>query len=200
MVQRPDQAKRRQILDSAAELFGSKPFHEVRLDDVAAAAKVGKGTLYVYFAGKEDLYLSLVREGFAEMVTTTCAHAGANHGTVWERLSAVIDGLIRFGTSYPDLYRVMRTGGMTPDDPEIQRTRRKLVDLIEGILRDGAGAGAVCDPHPEITAQFIMSFVRGALLYPPTGLTPRVLEDQIVRILQRGIGSANGNGHGSGAC
>lgn len=44
-MQRPDDAKRRQILDTAARLFAAKPFQEVKLDDIAAAAKLGKGTI-----------------------------------------------------------------------------------------------------------------------------------------------------------
>ena len=39
--------KRGEIMSVAARLFASKPFHEVRLEHVAAQARVGKGTLYV---------------------------------------------------------------------------------------------------------------------------------------------------------
>src|SRR5436189_5663814 len=67
-MQRPSEVKRRKISDTAARLFATKPFHKVRLDDVAAAAQVGKGTLYIYFKSKEDLYVSLVSEGFTNLV------------------------------------------------------------------------------------------------------------------------------------
>ena len=62
-MQRPNDKKRRKITDTAARLFATRPFHKVRLDDVAAAAHVGKGTLYVYFKSKDDLYRSLVFDG-----------------------------------------------------------------------------------------------------------------------------------------
>ena len=57
-MQRPDEQKRQLIIDTAARFFATQPFHKVRLDDVAAAAQVGKGTLYIYFKSKEDLYVS----------------------------------------------------------------------------------------------------------------------------------------------
>lgn len=41
------------ILDVAADLFANKPFHEVKLEDIAARARVGKGTLYLYWSSKE---------------------------------------------------------------------------------------------------------------------------------------------------
>jgi AcrR family transcriptional regulator len=55
-VQRPDDRKRREIMRVAARMFARRPFHEVRLDEIAAATRLGKGTLYVYFASKDDLH------------------------------------------------------------------------------------------------------------------------------------------------
>ena len=56
------------ILDAAADLFARRPFHEVRLEEIAANAKVGKGTVYLYWTSKEDVYLAVVRRGFAAVV------------------------------------------------------------------------------------------------------------------------------------
>ena len=67
-MQRPDERKRQLITATAARMFATQPFHKVRLDDIAAEAGVGKGTLYIYFENKEDLYFSLVYQGFAELV------------------------------------------------------------------------------------------------------------------------------------
>jgi len=46
------------ILDAAVHLFAQKGFAETKLEDVAALAEFGKGTLYNYFENKEDLFLS----------------------------------------------------------------------------------------------------------------------------------------------
>src|SRR5215467_9855567 len=48
------------MLDAAARLFGARRFHEVRMEDIAAEAEVGKGTLYRYFQDKEELFLALL--------------------------------------------------------------------------------------------------------------------------------------------
>src|SRR4051812_30830480 len=67
-MQRPDEKKRALITATAARLFATRPFHKVRLEDIAAEAKVGKGTVYIYFDDKEDLYFSIIYEGFARLV------------------------------------------------------------------------------------------------------------------------------------
>ena len=189
-MQRPDDAKRSAIIDAATQLFATRPYHEVRLEDVAAAAHVGKGTLYIYFDSKESLYLTLVREGFGDMADQLNEVTRASGLDWWERLRAAVAELIRFGTRYPDLYRVMRNHTLTPDDPHLQATRRLVSDRIRQVLEEGNRRGEIDDPNPALTTQFILGFVRGALLYPPDDLSPELLENHMLRIIRHGIQKA----------
>ncbi len=50
-----------EILDAALEVFSRKGFYDARMEDIAEAAELGKGTLYYYFKTKEELYLGLLR-------------------------------------------------------------------------------------------------------------------------------------------
>lgn len=186
-MQRPDDAKRQLILDTATRLFASRPFHEVRLDDVASEASLGKGTLYVYFSSKEEIYLELIRAGFSRMVHHVRLETDGPGQSAWTQITSIIRALVSFGTMYPDLYRVMRSGGLTPEDPHLLSTRAELTTLIESALRRGIKAGEIKDPYPEITAQFIPALVRGALLFPAKNLTPARLEKHILRVLRSGI-------------
>ena len=52
--------KEQQIVRAAAEVFANRDFHRVLMDDVAARAGVGKGTLYRYFPTKDDLYFATI--------------------------------------------------------------------------------------------------------------------------------------------
>jgi AcrR family transcriptional regulator len=58
-----DPAKVKRIIDAAIQLFAERPYHEVRMDDIAERAKVAKGTLYLHFKDKDDLYRALMLEG-----------------------------------------------------------------------------------------------------------------------------------------
>lgn len=187
-MQRPNDEKREAILHAAARFFASRPFHEVRLEDVARKASVGKGTLYVYFDSKETLYLSLVRDGFQQLVNRIRKQLAEGAPRTIDRLERVTNELVDFAFAFPDLYRVMRTRILTPEDPELQAARVELSGLIERVLRDGIKRGEISDPHPSITTQFILSFVRGALLYPPKRLTNKSLKEHLMRVLWNGIG------------
>ncbi len=56
-----DSAKRRQIVDGAREVFMAKGFDAASMMDIARAAGVSKGTLYVYFEDKDELFSAIVR-------------------------------------------------------------------------------------------------------------------------------------------
>lgn len=187
-MQRPCEHKRGTILEAAARLFATRPFHEVRLDEIAELAGVGKGTLYVYFEGKETLYLSLVRDGFAKLVSGLREKLEVGPPEAGARLGIIVDGLIGFGTAFPDLYRVMRTRVISAEDPELQEIRRTLSAIIEQELRQGIERGEIQDEHPEITTQFVLSFVRGVLLYPPEGMTLDILKTHLLNVLLHGVG------------
>lgn len=57
----------REIMDAALELFLENGFAATRLEDIATKANVTKGTLFIYFTNKEDLFKSLIREGMNQM-------------------------------------------------------------------------------------------------------------------------------------
>ena len=55
------EVRRGAILEAALAVFAERGFAAARLDDVAARAGVAKGTLYLYFQSKEDLFEALIR-------------------------------------------------------------------------------------------------------------------------------------------
>jgi AcrR family transcriptional regulator len=57
---RGDSAKRRQILDGARRTFLAQGFDAASMNEIARAAGVSKGTLYVYFKSKEELFEAIV--------------------------------------------------------------------------------------------------------------------------------------------
>lgn len=57
-----DSAKRRQIVQGAREIFLARGFDAASMSDIARAAGVSKGTLYVYFENKEQLFQAIVHE------------------------------------------------------------------------------------------------------------------------------------------
>src|SRR5688572_18005102 len=51
--------KYERILQAALQVFAAKGFHEARISEIARAAGVADGTIYLYFKNKDDILLSL---------------------------------------------------------------------------------------------------------------------------------------------
>jgi AcrR family transcriptional regulator len=185
-MQKLDEKKRQDIIAAAVTLFASRPFHEVRLEDVASTAKIGKGTIYLYFKNKEDLYGSLILDGFSQLVERLREQVVGDVGSSWELLSKVVRELVAFATGYPNFYHLMR---QDPDKPNnaLRDKRLELSGLIEGILRKGIRSGELTDPRPELTAHFVQSCVRSAIVFGPPGLGKDAIANHILRILGNGL-------------
>lgn len=61
--QRRKQARPAELITAALELFVERGFAATKLDDIAARAGVSKGTLYLYFASKEQLFKAVIQQG-----------------------------------------------------------------------------------------------------------------------------------------
>ncbi len=67
-----DSAKRRQIIEGARTVFLADGFDGASMNVIARTAGVSKGTLYVYFTSKEELFAALIREEKREQAEQTC--------------------------------------------------------------------------------------------------------------------------------
>ena len=77
LMQKKNEQTMNRIFDSAENLFSKKDFHEVKMEEIAKNANVGKGTIYTYFKSKEDLLFKCLMHNledhhkkFSEVVNT----------------------------------------------------------------------------------------------------------------------------------
>jgi AcrR family transcriptional regulator len=98
-----DSAKRRQIIDGARKVFLAQGFDGASMGEIARAAGVSKGTLYVYFDSKEKLFEAITREACAAQAEGVFSFDHADHD-VAAVLTRIGRGYIRF---------LARPGGMS---------------------------------------------------------------------------------------
>ena len=88
--ERRKEARPQELLASAIELFVERGFASTRLEDVARRAGVSKGTLYLYYANKEDLFKAVVRQSILPMIGDAEASVAEFEGHSAELLRHVI--------------------------------------------------------------------------------------------------------------
>jgi AcrR family transcriptional regulator len=87
---RRKEARPAEIVEAALEVFAEKGFSAARIDDVAARAGISKGTLYLYFASKEELFKAVVRQALLPNLVRVEALLAAHSGPAAERIGTVI--------------------------------------------------------------------------------------------------------------
>src|SRR3989304_159332 len=83
-------AKRDRILRAAIKIFSQKGFFNSKVSDIAQAAGVADGTIYLYFKNKDDLLISLFEEKMAEVVADVRERVAAGDGAL-SRLKIFIE-------------------------------------------------------------------------------------------------------------
>lgn len=184
-----DEKKRLKILAAAAELFAAQPFHKVLLSDVAEAAGVGKGTLYIYFKSKDDLYLSVLYSGFSQLVDRLQQKVSRDHRSPLENLTLAVAEFVGFAYQNPHYYELIRdvTWRMVAGNAQWRQKRDELRELIASIIRQGIDSGDFSDPHPELTARFIPALVRSVMIEGVQPVDRQTLVDHILRFARSAL-------------
>ncbi|WP_417275723.1 TetR/AcrR family transcriptional regulator [Celeribacter halophilus] len=155
-----DPEKRRQILSGAWQVFVDQGFDAATMNGICKAAGVSKGTLYVYFKNKEDLFVALVedrREAFFAGIVERLEDAG----TIEDHLLAYASGL-SMQVNSENVIRAQRIViSVVERMPDLgarfyDAGARYFLGHLAEFLRTETEAGHLAVPDPEFAAaQFI---------------------------------------------
>jgi AcrR family transcriptional regulator len=130
------------ILDVAGRLFGTRRFHEVRMEDIAGEASVSKGTLYRYFADKEELYLALLSQASQQLIAQLRLRV-EGEPTSRAALVAFVDAVIEFFDHRPHLFDLIQRaevqhsqGGAFPWQAARDESARLIAEVFDAAKRD----------------------------------------------------------------
>ncbi len=140
---RRKEARPGELLDAALDLFVEKGFSATRVEEVAARAGVSKGTLFLYFQSKEDLFKAVVRENIANQFPTWQAEFNTFAGTSadmlryalsswWERIgntraSGITKLVMSEAQNFPEIAAFYQEEVIKPGNAMIRRILKRGV-------------------------------------------------------------------------
>jgi AcrR family transcriptional regulator len=131
--------RKRIILEQALELFASRGFHGVSVDEIAAASKVTKPVLYDHFASKQDLYIQVSKE-IRERLLSAGSAVIMPPRSLAARIRAGVEAFFVFAEENPAAIRVL----LSPprDEKKLYRTIQTIQDeASESIMNMMFAAG-----------------------------------------------------------
>jgi AcrR family transcriptional regulator len=142
-------SRRQRILDAAGKLFERYGFGKTTVADIAREAGIGKGSVYLEFPGKEDVFLALVEEHEREILAEV-RRVAARSGSVEARLIEV--ALVRPRrnvealSSLPEVFEILATlRGRVAD--LVCPYQAQCVSVVADLLCEGVDTGLfpACD-------------------------------------------------------
>jgi AcrR family transcriptional regulator len=167
-----------ELLKAALEVFAESGLARARVEDIAARAGVAKGTVYLYFTSKEDLFREAIRDRVARTVDTLSAAAAP--GEPEERLAHFIDAYWKHlrRPMFGDLYRLILAE--LPQFPEFMRfygeeISDRVLDLVAAVVHEGTERGHFRTMDPAVGARMVIGLiVQHAIWTSQPALFPRV--------------------------
>ena len=196
--------KRDRILRAAVKNFSRKGFFNSKVSEIARAAEVADGTIYLYFRNKDDLLISLFEEKMGEVVEDVRRRIAAG-GDPLEKLRIFIENHMDLMEREAGLVEVIQV--------ELRQSTKFLkdytpvkffeyLDVIRDILEEGKGQGVL---RPDLNVSIARRAIFGALdelsltyiLSRKPKYHPTVTAAELCRLLLEGLcvpGAAAGKG------
>jgi len=174
------------ILRCASEVFSSRPYHEVLTDEISGRLKMGKGTLYRYFASKEELYFATIVEGLAGF------HAAIDETLRFDApLEQIIEALARTMIGYfwerRDFFVLLHRHEAKLDASERaewQKGRESLIGAVGERLAAELGDDGV---DPRLAVEMLFGMIRSVCLYRDESARIDDLAHVVARVFLSGV-------------
>ncbi len=145
---REKQRRRNDIVAAAEALFSERGFRNTTMQEISEKVELSKGTIYLYFKSKEELYLSVCIKGVAGFGDDLEA-AASKARSLEERVKTVYLAYIRHSLEQPDIFRVLRDTFIehvrqnlhASTIEEISSYIRSWLEYASGLVQEGIESG-----------------------------------------------------------
>jgi len=171
-----------EILQAARVVFAKNGFYETTVDEIAHAAGISKGTLYLYYKSKMDIYWAALRFGVTEMQEKVREEL-KSVPSVKEKIRTFIQVKMEYFQKNRDFFKIYYSEfGNSFCHPihmqkEFRDLYRRQVDFLESILLEGVRTKAIRDLSVEATACAIADLTRSVITHHLMNWSKRTIEE-----------------------
>ena len=185
----PRQARRRQLLGAAQEVFVSQGYHAAAMDEIAERAGVSKPVLYQHFPGKLELYLALLDESTDALIATVRTALGSTVDNR-QRVAATFVAFFDFVASAGEAFRLVFESDLG-NEPAVRArldaTMNECAEMISRVIREDAG---ISDDEARLLGMGLVGMATVSARYwvRTGGEIPKDAAEQLLsRLAWRGI-------------
>jgi AcrR family transcriptional regulator len=174
----PADQRRRQLLDTACDVFAERGFHATAMDGVASDAGVTKPVLYQHFDSKRALFIEVLRHGGA-LFLADLAQATETAHTERELVEAGFTAYFRFVTEHEAVFRVL-FGASARNDPEFAAVVEGILDQIADVISQLIAIEST-DEHRRVLAHAVIGIAEATSRDALNDAGPRLDPERLAR-------------------
>ena len=193
-VDRPAGDKRERILQAAIRVFAKKGFYATRVSEIAKAAGVADGTIYLYFKNKDDLLVSIFDDRIKKLIAVLREESD-RCPTVEAKIERIIELQLGLLEGQRDLAEVV-TVNLRQSSRLLKQYAEPLfteyLGIVAGVIAEGQRAGVLRDDvSPGVAARALWGALDGiALTWALGDPQPQALRraaQQLARVFVDGL-------------
>lgn len=157
-----------EILSAARGVFAEKGFTSATMDDIAEAAGVAKGTIYLYFPSKREVFLETFRCGTVALHEEVSRNMSAAPDAP-SKVRAFIRTRLDYAERNRDFFRIYYTefNNLLLHPVHVRHEFKELYDqharTLEAVVQNGIDAGEIRPVDAAATARIIYDLTRGMI-------------------------------------
>ncbi len=156
--------RRTQILGCAKRVFSRKGFHNAKVADLIHQAGIARGTFYLYFTGKRDIFDTLLDELLQELrLRIQPIEMGPGAPAPLDQLKANVRRILELMTQEPDLFQILlrHASGLDQQAAAVLQTfYDRVLALIERSLEHGIRLGLIRPCDTQMAAICILGTIK----------------------------------------
>jgi AcrR family transcriptional regulator len=182
---RPRKFDEQQVLDTARERFWSGGYSATRMEDIAEATGLGKGSLYGAFGGKQELFHRVFDDYCGSLVDAASRQLCGNDVGAYARLSAHVYTVVA-ATAADTVQRgcLLAKGAaeLAEHDETVAKRARATLDALQALLESDIAAcqrngDIAADADPGKLAALVLAVLRGIEALGKAGAREETLTD-----------------------
>lgn len=173
-----------EILQAARKVFAAKGYAEASVEAIARAAGLAKGTLYLYYPSKKEIYWAALRSGLGGLAREIRRRVSAAD-SIEAKIRAFMHTKIAYFEHHRDFFRIYYAeAGNVVRHPaysheHFQDLYLQQVQVLESALRQAARERAIRRIDARAAAFAIMDITRGAILQRLLGWTKTGVHEDV---------------------
>ncbi len=146
--EREKESRREEIINAAEKIFFEKGLVQATMDEIAEAAELSKGTLYLYYKSKEDLYLSVAMKG-TEILYSLFLRVVESGEPTLKMIAILGEAYYEYFNTHRNYFRMYYffenpqvQSQVSPEMRDIcQQSDSRIWDLVVGLIQRGIDEG-----------------------------------------------------------